>query len=169
MNDVLYLSVTNKKWFELSLKTIKQHLLNYNNIFIYQTNQDLTQFDDIILYNDQQLTEKIMIIEQNMGIIKDVNTSNIPITYQFQNNNYIQDHIKPQLVSSKLFLPLIKQYELPLTEYYKSIDRVGIPNNSFLVNVTKPICCTTKSLLTVKQYVKWNEKGFQSLKKYLNL
>ena len=167
MIDILYLNVTNKDWLDLSLKTIKSHLLNYNNIFIFQTNQNLEQFENVTLYTNQQLTKQVMIIEQNMGLLKDVNICNIPITYQFKNNNYIQDHIKPQLVGSKLFLPLINQQN-PLTKYYKSIDRVGIPNNTFVVNVTKPICCTTKSLLTVKQYVKWNQEGFQSLKKYLN-
>ena len=165
MIDILYLHITHSQWQQLSIKTLESHLINKGKIFTLDTNQSIFQF-----LKNTQTTQNIIIIEQNMGILKDTNALNIPITYQFQNKNYIQDHLKPQIINKEIFLKLPEQqYELPLTEYYKSIDRVGIPNNSFIVNVTKPICCTTKSLLTVKQYVKWNEKGFQSLKKYLNL
>lgn len=177
MIDILYLNITNKDWFELSLKTIKSHTSNYNNIYVLKTNQDLSQFEDILVCNEtfsqfikrKDLAQKILIIEQNMGILKNINLENIPITYELKDNIYIQDHIKPQLIEKEKILNLqLQQNQNILSQYYKSINRIGIPNNSFVVKVIKPVCCTIKSLLTVKQYVLWNQKGFESLKKYLN-
>lgn len=170
MIDVLYLTVTNKDWFQLSLKTIQQHLLNYGKIYVLQTSQDLTQFKDLSLFTQSStITQKVLVIEQNMGLLKDVDINYIPITYDFINNQYIQDHTKPQLVNTNSFFTLFNsQNTYPLTQYFRSIDRVGIPNSTVVVNVIKPICCNIKSLLTIKSYVNWNQKGFESLKKYLN-
>lgn len=165
MIDVIYLPITHPQWQELSIKTMQKNFLKYNDIYTLEPNQTLYQFLESI-----QTTQQVLIIEQNMGFLKYVNIQNIPITYDFRDNIYFQDHLKPQLINRETFLKLPKKdYQFPLTQYFKSIDRVGIPNTSFVVYVNKPVCCTTKSLLTIKQYVKWNEKGFESLKKYLSL
>ena len=104
-------------------------------------------------------------MEENMGLLKDVNGDLIPITYEMKNNNYLHDHIKPQPIRKSLFH--IQQDQNYLSQYYKSIDRIGLPNMTYVVNVIKPICCTIKSTLKIKSYVKWNQDGFESLKDYL--
>ena len=70
MIDVLYLKVTNKEWFELSLKTLEQHLFNCGEIYVLQTKQNLAQFEDVIVCNQSifqfmkrdDITQNIMII-----------------------------------------------------------------------------------------------------------
>ena len=41
-----------------------------------------------------------------MGILKNINLENIPITYELKDNIYIQDHIKPQLIEKEKILNL---------------------------------------------------------------
>lgn len=176
MVDVLYLKVTNKEWFELSLKTIKRYLLNYGNIYILQTNEDLSQFKDVIVVNQsifqfmkrKDITQKIIIIEQDVCLLTNINPVNLPITYIIKDGKYIQDHIKPQIVQKSKFLELpIKQYQYPLSQYFKHIDRIGLPDTSFTIIVDKPICCTKKSLLQIKNFAIFNSRSFSSMKKYI--
>ena len=178
MIDVLYLKVTNKEWFELSLKTLEQHLFNYRKIYVLQTNQDLSQFKKVKVVNqsifqfmkNNNITSKILVMEENMGLLKDISIQHIPTTYSYDEKQYIHDHLKPQLIDKEKFLKLpIIQTQNILTQYYKNIEVIGIYNPSFVVDIIKPICCKVKSLLKVKQYVKWNNEGFESLKKYLKL
>lgn len=175
MIDVLYLNVTNINWFQLSLQTLEQNLLNYNKIFVLKSNLDLSQFKNIIVLNknlfqflsNQNITQNILIIEENMGFLSKIDINHIPITHEINNKKYNYDHIKPQLINKNNFSDTF-QCQYPLTQYYKNIERMGIPNSSFTIFINKPICCTTKSLLKIKSYVMWNTKGFESLKKYLN-
>lgn len=176
--DVLYLNVTNKEWFRVSLKTLKDHLFNYDKIYVLQTNQDLAQFEDIIVANSSlfqflkrnDITQKIMIIEQNMGFLKDTNIENITTTYDLKDNTYIHDHIKPQVINKNELLNLSIDYtQNILTQYFNLTKSIGIKNAPYVVEVIKPLCCTVKSLLTVKPFVLWNDRGFNSLRKYFKL
>lgn len=174
--NILYTKVTNKYWFLLSLETVRKYISNLEKIFVLKTDVDLSDITDISVANQslyqfcsrQDIGQKLMVIDQNVCILDHINPEFLPITYNTINSRYNHDHIKPQIIEPKKFLELSnQQYLYPLSEYFKHLNRIGMPDNSFTVNVTKPICCTIKSLLAIKKFAIFNQNGFNSMKKYV--
>lgn len=178
--DVVYLNVTSKEYFDLSYKTVKKYLKNYNKIYVYNSSIDLGEYQDIIELNDQELTQSIIIIKQNMGLNKEVNAKQIPTTYSRSlNKELIQeikiseklllnyDNLKLQTISFEKFNEL-KNKNYPLSVYHYENDvQIGEIDQLYTVDIRKEICCSTKRELQHKQYVRWiNQEAFTSFKQY---
>lgn len=178
--DVVYLNVTSKEYFDLSYKTIKKYLKNYNKIYVYNSSIDLSEYQDVIELNDQELTQSIIIIKQNMGLNKNVNAKQIPTTYSRSlNRELIQeikiseklllnyDNLKLQTISFEKFNEL-KNKNYPLSVYHYENDvQIGEIDQLYTVDIRKEICCSTKRELQNKRYVRWiNQEAFESFKKY---
>lgn len=178
--DVVYLNVTSKEYFDLSYKTVKKYLKNYNKIYVYNSSIDLGEYQDVIELNDQELTQSIIIIKQNMGLNKEVNAKQIPTTYSRSlNKELIQeikiseklllnyDNLKLQTISFEKFNEL-KNKNYPLSVYHYENDvQIGEIDQLYTVDIRKEICCSTKRELQNKQYVRWiNQEAFTSFKQY---
>lgn len=178
--DLVYLNIKSKEYFDLSYKTIKKYLKNYNKIYVYNSSIDLSEYQDVIELNDQELTQSIIIIKQNMGLNKEVNAKQIPTTYSRSlNRELIQeikiseklllnyDNLKLQTISFEKFNEL-KNKNYPLSVYHYENDvQIGENDQLYTVDIRKEICCSTKRELQNKQYVRWiNQEAFESFKKY---
>lgn len=178
--DLVYMNVNNKEYFDLSYKTIKKYLKNYNKIYVYNSTIDLSEYQDVEQLKQQKLTETILIIKQNMGLNKNVNAKQIPTTYSRSlNKELIQeikiseklllnyDNLKLQTISFEKFNEL-KNKNYPLSVYHYENDvQIGENDQLYTVDIRKEICCSTKRELQNKQYVRWiNQEAFESFKKY---
>lgn len=178
--DLVYLNIKSKEYFDLSYKTIKKYLKNYNKIYVYNSSIDLSEYQDVEQLKQQKLTETILVIKQNIGLNKEVNAKQIPTTYSRSlNKELIQeikiseklllnyDNLKLQTISFEKFNEL-KNKNYPLSVYHYENDvQIGENDQLYTVDIRKEICCSTKRELQNKQYVRWiNQEAFESFKKY---
>lgn len=195
--DIVYDRVDNKEWFQMSYSSLKKHLQNYRNIYVLSTSIDLSDYADVEVVNsdiytfamNENLSEYFIVMYENTGFLKNVDGMNlintfsvfpdkdIVDTFRFIRNKGIQgaiynyDGVKPQLINKAKFNEVIEDYRgnYPLTVYFYAAKNTTRNNNVyFSVNVDRNICCSTKDGLKRKVFIKWNENGFESLKKYLD-
>lgn len=195
--DIIYYRVDNKEWFQLSYNSLKNHLQNYRNIYVLYSSVDLSDYADVEVVNsdiytfakDVKLSEYFIVMYENTGFLKNVDGMNLINTFSVFNNKdvaetfsfirkqgiqgsiYNYDRFKAQLINKDKFNAVTDGYvgNYPLTVYFHCGKNTTRNNNiHFTVNVDRSICCSTKDGLKRKIFVMWNEKGFESLKKYLD-
>lgn len=192
--DIIYLQVNNYEFFKFSYESIKKYLTNYNKIYVLKTSIDLSEFDVQVVNTEfrqfvtnQILANDFIIMYQNTGFLKNTDGKKIVPTFDmfsklnieiqkelrdFTNKGlFISDGIKPQLINKKQMIAVLQQYKgkYYITAYNVFLEKNNIANdNMFNVVVNKPVCCSVKSNLHLKHFVRWDQNGFQSLKNYLN-
>ena len=193
--DVVYLNVTNKGFFDLSYKLLTTHLKNYNKIYVLKSSVDLNEYADIeVLEEDLKefmkrdgITSDVLVMGENMAILKDYDARKIFPSFsaklsgyeklqremEIKDNKrvYLYDDIKVQPVNVSKFNEVIadKTYSHYLTPYFYYSNQMGINDLQSTVNADRPICCSTRSALKTKTFVRWNEAAFLSLKKELGI
>lgn len=194
--DLVYTEVKNKDFFKLSYELVQQNLTNFNKIYVLKTDVDLSEFDVEIVNKSlkdfaksQELTDDFVIMYENTGILKETDARTIIPTYSIdvkqhkdelfqlmkslniRKRPYLYDFIKPQLIIKEQFNTHISKYEGQywLTAFNLLADKKAQHSDIlYTVNVNRPICCSTKSNLRKRHFVRWDENGFQSLKDFLN-
>lgn len=194
--DLVYTSVKNIDFFRFSYELVKKNLKNYNKIYVLNSEVDLTEFDVEVVNKtlkefaqSSDLADDFVVMYENTGFLRETDAKAIIPTYSMDirdhkenlfrlvkqlNVNkkpYLYDFIKPQLVNKMQFNTIISEYngEYLLTAFNLLVDKKFLAmDNNFNTVVDRPVCCSTKSNLKTRHYVRWNENGFQSLKDFLN-
>lgn len=191
--DIVYLNVTNKDFFDLSYKTLKLHLKNYAKIYVLNTSIDLSEYNDLIILNQNlkefmkrtDITPDVLVLNENMGILKDIDAKQIYPTFSNKFNKDIIEDIKPTLkhmfiyddlkiqpINVKIFNEVMKiketKYFITCYFYWSNLNR-GLSDNMISVNVDRPVCCSIRSNLKVRTFMRWNQSAFESLKRELKM
>lgn len=194
--DIVFDRVDNLEWFQLSYNSLKKHLKDYRNIYILGSEVDLSGYADIQvvdqdLYSftqDDRLSSDFVYMYQNTGFLKDLSVRNIKNSFSVFNDSknvgqiikyirskgiqgsiYNYDGCKAQLLNKDLFAQMADYNgNYPITAYSYSMKKTTKNRDVYQsVYVDRSICCSMKSALKQKIFVRWNEKGFNSLKEYL--
>lgn len=191
--NIIYYNVTNKDYFDLSYKSIKNNLKGYSNIYVLNSEIDLKEYEDVTVLNKTLYQYSIdaqdfILMYENTGVLKNfqakkiANSFSMKLFNNFETINYLKklgvnrnifnyDRLKPCKIKSKIFNQVIKNYngDNPITVYcYLGNQTTNLNDNLTTVFVDRPICCSTRSSLKEKDFVRWNQQGFESLRKELN-
>jgi len=191
--DVVYLEVKNKAFFDLSYSLLKMHLKNYKNIYILKSDIDLSEYKDLTILNEDlrtfmkrdNITKDVLVLSENMSVLKDIDAKHVFPTFSMKLNGDILKDIKPtgekklyaydglkiEPINVDLFNKNVdSDYKYILTAYfYKSDIDQGINDLQISVDCDRPICCSTRTNLKVRTFLRWNEAAFPSLKKELGM
>ena len=191
--DLVYLEATNKEFFDLSYTLLKKHLQNYKKIYVLKSTIDLTGYKDIIVLNEDlrtfmkrdNITKDILVLNENLSVLKDIDAKAVFPTYSIKTNIdvikdikptsqkklYVYDDIKIQPVNVEIFNKNInRDYKYILTAYfYNSNLDIGINDLQSSVNCDRPVCCSTRTNLKLRTFLRWNEAAFESLIKELGM
>lgn len=191
--DLVYLNVSNKDFFSLSYRLIKMHLKNYSKIYVLKSSVDLSEYPDVNVLdedlkdfmNRSDITTDVITLGENMGIIKDIDAKFIFPTFSRKLPHDIFRDIKPtpekqvllyddlklQPINVKKFNDSVTgnyKYNLSAYHYFSDID-IGVDDNQFSVYADRPICCSIKTNLKTRTFLRWNESAFESLLKELGM
>ena len=181
---VLFLNITNKEYFDLCYKMLKQNLIDYNKIYYLNSNIDLTEYDmEKIQYKDIN-QNYIYIINEKTIILKQMSAKALLVIADYKANfNYkpIMDSIKenrpyyyydnyPCLIKKNQFQSYIKE-NYPLT-YYCNKYKSDFQYKYFQVAIKldKKLCCSNKQKIktVIYCYIE-NNQALESIKNYLNI
>lgn len=189
--DVVYIGVKNIDYFDLSYKLLKKNLVNYNRIFVVDSELDFSQYDvekvDSNIFEFMKrdnLTENVIFMTQNMSFInafdakklfgsylnnvKKIKEIHLEISNKYGRIFNFED-VKPQPINVEEWNKLItREYKNYTSVYFNMRDGKYANDTITTVEVIKPVCCSVKQSLKTKKFVRWNENGFQSLKNFLN-
>lgn len=195
--DIIFEEVTNKDYFQLSYDSIKLNLQNFANIYVLQSDVDLSEFEDVKVLNmnifdivkENYISDNFIYTYENFAFINKTDARKIFQTFEYSKKDpkfkaylsskgfdgpfAIFDRIKPQTVNKKLFVEnfdvISKLPDYPLTCYFY-LAGLNTNRNNFqeIVKVTKEICCSVKTDLKKKKIVRWNDDGFKYIFKYFN-
>ena len=187
--DVVYISVKNIDYFDLSYKLLKKNLVNYNRIFVVDSELDFSQYDvekvDSNIFEFMKrdnLSENVIFMTQNMSFINAFDAkklfgsylNNVKKTKEIHSemtNKYGRifnfEDVKPQPINVEEWNKLItREYKNFTSVYFNMRDDKYANDTTTTVEVIKPVCCSVKQSLKTKKFARWNENGFQSLKGY---
>jgi|GEM_PF-3455681 len=191
--DIVFPKVTNREYFELALKSIRKFAENAGRIYWIESDIDMKEFDveKLESFSDPKLSEHFMYWQENMCLLRRLDllgsfsvygyptqkTDIRPITAKIRSRNpegtlYLYDGLNPQPVETVRFNEIMKDTttDLPLTLYFNSIQEKPLYTAIMTtVIVDKTLCCSTRSRLKSCLFANWNNAGFESLKKALNM
>ena len=192
--DVIYLNASNKDFFDLSYKTLKLHLKNYSKIYVLNSSIDLSEYKDVVILNEdikafmnrEDITNDVLILNEDMGLLKDIDAKYVFPSFSQKVPHDIFPDIKPspkkqillydglkiQPVNVKKFNEVIgeKQFKYFISAYFYNSDlEIGLNDNQASVNVDRPVCCSIRTNLKIRTFMRWNDSSFESLKKELGM
>ncbi len=192
--DVVYLEVTNADYFKFSYDSVKKYLQNYNKIYVLKSSIDLSSYANVQIVNLdlkqfallESTADDFIVMYENTGFLRETDGKKIIPTYSLKNRNikiiqqmndlginktiYNYENIKAQPINKAEFNKIVSSYDgQNYLSLYALRDGANLAlDTQFTVEVDRPVCCSTKNNLKTKHYVRWNEKGFQSLKQFLS-
>lgn len=184
--SILFLHITNKNYFDLCYKKLKENLRDYKNIYYLKSDVDLTQFDDVksINYTDIQ-DDYLYIMNEKTVILKPVSCKYKMRIYDYNMGQFNVQKIMMDLKKTQTFYfyeryPIIVQKnkfeeflsnELPLTYYANKYKDSEQRSYNAVVKLDKVLCCSNKSKIqssAIFCYVE-NDVALNSLKNYLKI
>lgn len=190
---IVFEKVTNKNFFDLSVRTIKQNLTDYDKIIVLKSDVVL---DDAEVLNKtlkeyvETATEDFILFYENTGINKTISARKIKnsFTYRLPQQSFVKtleylrkkevtgtigcfDYIKPQKINPQKMNSVLNDYsgDYPVTVYnYLTDDNSMLDDLSCTAFADRKICCGLKQSLTEKHYVRWNETGYEFYLQYLD-
>ena len=195
--DIIYLDVISLEQFDLSYKLLKKNLTNYGKIYVVNSSVDLSQYEveqvDSSIFEFMKrddLSDNVIFINENMSFANKFDARDIFPTYTNKSDimpQVVQEFIKntdkkgiqfrnfedtkPQPINVKLFNELnLENCKYFTSVYFNSMDDVTPANENIVtVFVEKPVCCSVKSGLQFKRFVRWNDQGFKHVQTYYSL
>lgn len=191
--DIVFYDVNNINYFDLSYKSIKKNLIDFNKIKVLKSSVDLSKYDDVEIVNqsikDYAInSDDFILFYQNNVVLKQFSAKKIENSFSMKKYDnvdvisfikkngvdkviYNYDYLKPAKIKTSIFNKVIKNYhgDYPVTVYcYLGQQTTLLNDNMCTVNVDRNICCSTKNELKIKFFARFNENGFESLKKFLD-
>lgn len=191
---IVYDYITNIDYFKLSLNSVKTHLKDYSKIVVLSSDFDLSEYSVEVLNLSlseycKQSTDDFILMYENTAILKEFSAKKIANSFSMkradnfdvigylrksgiQRSIYNYDGLKPCRINPNVFNEYITDYsgKFPITVYcYLGNQTTKLNDTQTTVYIDRNICCSVKSELKRKMFARWNEKGFESLKNFLNL
>lgn len=192
--DIVYIDVKDINNFDLSYKLLKSNLTNYGKVYVINSNLDFSKYDvekincDIYEFMKMDnITENVVVMNENMSFCNSFDLRRIIPTYlhnlesikqmneevplpKKEVKKYGFENIKPQPINVKKWNEVIdRKYNHPISVFFNLVDGDYVNDTFVSVEVNKPICCSVKQSLKIKKFVRWDERGFESLKQFKEL
>ena len=188
--NIVYKAVNNLQSFDLSYNLLKKNLYNYDKIQVLKSTVDLSKYKDVQILNISlkqylELADDFILMNENTSFLKQFNARQIINTYtqkqvdkqtvEYLNKKGVQqkifnyDETKPQLIKVDEIKKIDDyQGDFAITVYsYLSNNNTLYNDNNITAFVDRQICCSLLQKLKNVPFVKWNEKGLNSLKGFI--
>lgn len=188
--NIVYKAVNSIQSFDLSYNLLKKNLYNYDKIQVLKSTVDLSKYKDVQVLNISlkwflELADDFILMNENTSFLKQFNARQIVNTYtQKQVDKYTIEYLNKKGVQQRIFNydetkpQLIKVDEIKKIDDYQGDFVITVcsylSNNNTLYNdnnitafVDRQICCSLLQKLKNVPFVKWNEKGLNSLKSFI--
>lgn len=189
---IVYEKVTNKDWFDLSYKTVKENCKDFSKIVVLKTEVPLEEVEVLNLTLKEFVetaTEDFILIPENSGFNKTFSAKKIfnsfsfklpenffPAVPEFLRKKGIEetvgcyDNIKPQVINPAKMREVLEEYygEFPVTIYCYFQEKNRVDDLTVTAFADRKVCCGLKRDLESKNFVRWNETGFEFYKSYLD-
>lgn len=193
---VVYDSITDKEYFDLSLKLLRDNAENQIDVIVLKSNVDLSEYDYITLAETDSLYSLIesgKIAEDNFVYMKENHFIIKHFDFNFLFNSYAQqiapnhkelrakgikeypytwDVGKPQTINKTKFLEVMKDQPTDnlLTTYFNLINEPEEYNSRFnILTLEKTLCCSNKARISKMTFVEvTNKTALPSLKEWLD-
>lgn len=182
---VLFMNITNKSYFDICYKKLKQNLTEYDKIYYLNSKIDLSEYDiEKINYEDIE-SPYIYIMQEDVILLKQISARNFYRIADVESNFSYKDMVMkikknqsyyfyenyPCLVEKDKFGECYLKEEYPLT-FYCNKYKCNYEYKAFqlCVKLDKKICCSNKFKMQTATYCKViNYQALNSVKDYLKI
>lgn len=164
--DIVYKTVTNLDYFDLSYKSVKKHGTYINKIYVLQSDVDLSKYEDVEVLNmdmlqackSDKLKDDLVIFSENMGILRETDFRKITPSFSSKGYEvnidsrifikgilksdkviYNYDNIKPQPINKKTYVEVMQNIQYQGKDYltvFYTLSKIFVKENYTTVTVT---------------------------------